>query len=65
MIDFEIEAIRNNQNGIKFSVIDTNNEKWKNNIFSNFHLITFFYCFEKHFLLKMLFSFFNENESYK
>lgn len=27
MIDFEIEAIRNNQNGIKFSVIDTDNEK--------------------------------------
>lgn len=27
MIDFEIEAIRNNQQGIKFSVIDTDNEK--------------------------------------
>jgi len=27
MIDFEIEAIKNNQNGIKFSVIDTNNER--------------------------------------
>ena len=27
MIDFEIEAIKNNQNGIKFSVIDTDNEK--------------------------------------
>lgn len=27
MIDFEIEAIKNNQMGIKFSVIDTNNEK--------------------------------------
>ena len=27
MIDFEIEAIKNNQLGIKFSVIDTNNEK--------------------------------------
>lgn len=26
-IDFEIEAIKNNQNGIKFSVIDTDNEK--------------------------------------
>lgn len=29
MIDFEIEAIKNNQNGIKFSVIDTDNEKEK------------------------------------
>jgi len=27
MIDFEIEAINNNLNGIKFSVIDTDNEK--------------------------------------
>lgn len=27
MIDFEIEAIKNNQSGIKFSVIDTDNEK--------------------------------------
>ena len=27
MIDFEIEAIKNNQKGIKFSVIDTDNEK--------------------------------------
>ena len=27
MIDFEKEAIKNNQNGIRFSVIDTNNEK--------------------------------------
>lgn len=27
MIDFEIEAIRNNQKGIKFSVVDTDNEK--------------------------------------
>lgn len=27
MIDFEIEAIRNNQNGIKFSTIDVDNEK--------------------------------------
>ena len=27
MIDFEIEAIKNNHNGIKFSVIDINNEK--------------------------------------
>ena len=27
MIDFEIEAIKNNQLGIKFSVIDVNNEK--------------------------------------
>lgn len=27
MIDFEIEAIKNNQMGIKFSTIDTNNEK--------------------------------------
>lgn len=27
MIDFEIEAIKNNQKGIKFSTIDTNNEK--------------------------------------
>ena len=27
MIDFEIEAIKNNQFGIKFSVIDTDNEK--------------------------------------
>ena len=27
MIDFEIEAIKNNQLGIKFSVIDTDNEK--------------------------------------
>lgn len=26
MIDFEIEAIKNNQKGVKFSVIDTNNE---------------------------------------
>ena len=27
MIDFEIEAIKNNQKGVKFSTIDTNNEK--------------------------------------
>ena len=27
MIDYEIEAIKNNQLGIKFSVIDTDNEK--------------------------------------
>ena len=27
MIDFEIEAIRNNQKGIKFSTIDVDNEK--------------------------------------
>ena len=27
MIDFEIEAIKNNLNGIKFSVIDVDNEK--------------------------------------
>ena len=27
MIDFEIEAIKNNLNGIKFSTIDTDNEK--------------------------------------
>lgn len=27
MIDFEIEAIKNNQNGIKFSIIDADNEK--------------------------------------
>ena len=27
MIDFEIEAIKNNRNGIKFSVIDVDNEK--------------------------------------
>ena len=27
MIDFEIEAIHNNKLGIKFSVIDTDNEK--------------------------------------
>jgi len=27
MIDFEVEAIKNNQLGIKFSVIDTDNEK--------------------------------------
>ena len=27
MIDFEIEAMRNNQKGIKFSVIDVDNEK--------------------------------------
>ena len=27
MVDFEIEAIRNRQKGIMFSVIDTNNEK--------------------------------------
>ena len=27
MIDFEIEAIKKNQNGIKFSVIDADNEK--------------------------------------
>lgn len=27
MIDFEIAAIKNNQNGIKFSVIDTDNDK--------------------------------------
>lgn len=27
MIDFEIEAIKNNQKGIKFSTIDTDNEK--------------------------------------
>lgn len=31
MIDFEIEAIKNNQKGIKFSVIDTDNEKKINN----------------------------------
>ena len=27
MIDFEITAIKNNQKGIKFSVIDVDNEK--------------------------------------
>lgn len=27
MIDFEIEAIKNNQNGVKFSVVDADNEK--------------------------------------
>lgn len=27
MIDFEVEAIKNNQKGIKFSVIDVDNEK--------------------------------------
>ena len=27
MIDFEIEAIKNNQMGIKFSAIDADNEK--------------------------------------
>lgn len=27
MVDFEIEAIKNNQKGIKFSVIDVDNEK--------------------------------------
>lgn len=27
MIDFEVEAIKNNQKNIKFSVIDVDNEK--------------------------------------